>query len=269
MIYYSNNSLSCFSQCPLKYRYKYIAEFEPKKEQHIEAFLGITVHGTLEWLYKEITNNNVPEKTDLLEYFIKKWDNQYNENILILNKTKTKEDYHKLAEKCISKYYDHYQPFNQATTIGIEQHIEFDLNDSENHKIQGYIDRIDKINMHHYEIHDYKTSSRLKTIDQLKTDRQLNFYAMAIKKEKPEIEHIDLIWHYLAFDKEIKVKYNQKFEEELLKNTKKLINKIENTKEFPAKPSKLCDWCDYKAYCEELGLLTYLNTNSTVQQILH
>ena len=36
---------------------------------------------------------------------------------------------------------------------------------------------------------------------------------------------------------------------ELKQNTVSLIDKIENAKEFRAKPSRLCDWCGFKSIC--------------------
>jgi len=50
MTVYSHSRLSCFEQCPQKYKLQYIDRMETEVEENIEAFLGSRVHDTLEKL---------------------------------------------------------------------------------------------------------------------------------------------------------------------------------------------------------------------------
>ena len=58
-----------------------------------------------------------------------------------------------------------------------------------------------------------------------------------------------MIWHFLKFDTEIDSTRSEKELEELKRNTVLLIDDIEKAKDFPASPSKLCDWCKFKSTC--------------------
>jgi hypothetical protein len=50
----------------------------------------------------------------------------------------------------------------------------------------------------------------------------------------------------LKFKKEITLRRSNAELGKLKKDVMQLIDTIENTKEFPPKPSKLCDWCKFK-----------------------
>jgi hypothetical protein len=53
-----------------------------------------------------------------------------------------------------------------------------------------------------YEIHDYKTNSRLPLPDYIHADRQLALYVIGVKNNYPDVKDVRLIWHFLKFDKE-------------------------------------------------------------------
>src|SRR3989344_5583458 len=75
-----------------------------------------------------------------------------------------------------------------------------------------YIDKIEP-EIKEIEIHDYKTSGTLPNEEQIKNDRQLALYSIAVK-EIFEVEEVSLNWHYLNFNKKISIK---KTEEEIEK----------------------------------------------------
>ena len=80
-------------------------------------------------------------------------------------------------------------------------------------------------------------------------DRQLAVYAYGVKKMYPDAKKIRLIWHYLAFDKELTSQRSDEELEELRHQTLELIKDIEKTKEFPPTQSALCDWCEFRPEC--------------------
>jgi putative RecB family exonuclease len=99
------------------------------------------------------------------------------------------------------------------------------------------------------EIQDYKPSSRLPTQEDVDRDRQLSFYQMGVEGKWKDIREIRLIWHYLAFDAEIR---SSRTPEQLLETRQKalgLIHRIETDTEFLPKGGPLCAWCDYQALC--------------------
>ena len=255
MTIYSHSKISCFEQCKLKYKLRYIDRLEPKTEKNIEAFLGIRVHDTLEKLYRDIQNQKENSLEALLGFLNNEWKKCWNDSIQIIKKEYKQENYLKKAEKMITDYYNKYNPFNQDKTIGLEERVLIHLDETGNYILQGYIDRLVETRDGFYEIHDYKTSARLSRKKELDRDRQLALYSIGIKNDFPDYQDIELVWHFLAFGKELRSKRNESELNQLKNDTIKLIDQIENTERFPSNPTGLCNWCEYQPICNEWGHL--------------
>lgn len=260
MTLYSHNRLGCFEQCPLKYKLRYIDKVESKTEESIESFLGSRIHDVLEKLYRDIQNQKEDSPDELLHFLNDQWEKRWNDSIVILNKEYKQENYLKKGEKFISDYYTRYKPFNQGKTIGLEKRIIIDLDELGKYKLQGYIDRLVETDNGFYEIHDYKTAGRLPLQKDIDKDRQLSLYAIGINNNFPDCQDIDLVWHFLAFDKEMRSKRNEEELNQLKIDTIKLIDKIGATDKFPAASSILCNWCEYKPICNEWAHLYKLES---------
>ncbi|MDI6735570.1 MAG: PD-(D/E)XK nuclease family protein [bacterium] len=84
--------------------------------------------------------------------------------------------------------------------------IEFNyLDEEDKFNITGFIDRLSQRRDGFYEIHDYKTSKSLPDLENLINDRQLSLYQMDIAKRWDDTKKIELVWHYLVFDKELRL----------------------------------------------------------------
>ena len=112
----------------------------------------------------------------------------------------------------------------------------------------GIIDRLSMAN-EIFEVRDYKTGEHLPSQESADIDRQLALYSIAVKQHFPNAEEIKLIWHYLAFNKEIQSKRSNREIANLKEKTINLIKKIESTNEFKPKVSMLCKWCEYSNMC--------------------
>ena len=133
--------------------------------------------------------------------------------------------------------------------MSLEERILINLDDSGYYKLCGYIDRLTEADDGCYEIHDYKTCSRLPSLETIENDRQLALYSIGVKQRCPDVKDVRLVWHFLKFDKEIDSTRTDKELEELKSKTIKLIDKIENTEKIPTNPSRLCNWCKFKHLC--------------------
>lgn len=80
--------------------------------------------------------------------------------------------------------------------------------------------------------------------------------------------NIRLIWHYLAFDKDLISSRSDEAILRLVSETTRLIDEIESAGDFPPKGSSLCEWCEYPDLCpmrkhfytvEALAVNEYLN----------
>ena len=264
---FSHSRLSCFEQCPLKFKFKYIDKLETEAEETIEAFLGKRVHETLEKLYKDLKFQKQNSLEELLDFFNSEWDKKWNDNIIIVRTDYSQENHKKMGIRFITDYYNRYKPFNDSKILDLEKHIVIDLNGDGRYKLQGYIDRLSMKN-DIIEIRDYKTNAHLPMQEYLEQDRQLALYSLGVRKMYPFAKKIKLIWHFLAFDKEIEIVKTEKELEQLKKDTVKLIEKIENEKDFIAKESALCSWCEFEQYCPKKKHLLKVN-NLPVNEFLN
>ena len=262
MTIYSHSRLSTFENCQYKFKLKYLDKVETEIEKTIEAFLGTLVHETLEKLYKDLKFEKLNSLEELLEWFNSEWSKRWNNEIIIVRKEYTPENYRKMGEHFLKEYYEKYKPFNHTKTIDLEKHIIISLDKHGNFKLQGYIDRLAYAGDGVYEIHDYKTNSNLPIDDYLHSDRQLALYAIAVKQYFQDTKDVKLIWHFLAFNKEMQIQKTDEQLEKLKQDTIELIKKIESTTEFKTKVSRLCDWCEFKPICPEWSHLYQIKDSS-------
>jgi putative RecB family exonuclease len=166
--------------------------------------------------------------------------------VSVTKKEFTVDHYRNAGREAITNYYRCYAPFNQSKTLSTEYNINFKIDDI---TITGKIDRLSHNGDGFYEIHDYKTSRSLPTQNELDHDWQLGLYQIGVKEKFGDAKEINLIWHYLIFDKEFTSTRSDAQLEDLKKGVLSLIKTIEKETIFSPKESHLCDWCEYFEYC--------------------
>lgn len=272
MTVYSDSQLGTYEQCPLKYKLRYRDRIK-RDTQGIEAFLGSRVHDTLQKCYQDVRYTKVNSLEDLLTYYNKIWQENWSDSIAIVRQDLTQEHYRALGERLIATYYKRYSPFDGDITIETEMRLGFSLDDENRYRMQGYIDRLSRSQDDIYEIHDYKTSSHMPGQEDADTDRQLGLYHIGVQKKWPDVEEVRLVWHYLAFDRELVSYRTPEAISSLVESTKSLIDQIEAAGDFPPNESRLCEWCEYPDLCprrkhfyqvEALSVNEYLNEPGVV-----
>ncbi len=253
MTLYSHSRLSTFEQCPQKFKFAYIDGLE-REEETIEAFMGSRVHEALEKLYQDLRFQKLNSLQEVLDYYNLEWSKNWNENVKIVRSEYSTENFHKMGEKYLQEYYEKHKPFNESKTIGLEEQVFIELADEEGmkYKLQGFIDRLAFKGEGFYEIHDYKTALNLPDQEHFEEDRQLALYSLAIKEKFPDAKKIDLVWHYLAYGKEIRSTRNDLQLTKLKKEVINIIKKIDAAKErneFKPIVSALCNWCEFREIC--------------------
>jgi len=252
---YSHSQLSTYETCPHRYKLAYIDKIEVETEG-VEAFMGSRVHEALEKLYRDLKVTKLNTLEELLSFYRQSWEKNWNDMIQIVRKDYSAEDYRHLGEKCITDYYKRYYPFDHGKTLGLEEYIYFPLEKEKDYWIRGFIDRVTFVDSSTLEIHDYKTSNRLPSKEDIESDRQLAFYQMGVAEKWQGIQEVRLIWHYLTFDTEI---HSSRTPDQLLQHRKatlELIQRIETDRRFLPKGGPLCDWCDYQGFCPQRKHLT-------------
>ena len=246
MTIYSHSKLGAFQQCKQKYKFNYIDKIKLESKDTIETFLGGLVHKALEKLYKDLKYQKLNTKEELLTFFKECWNKEWNDKILIV-KEYPKENYFDMGIKFISDYYEHYKPFNNLTTLGIETAYRLELDDGNQYHVK--MDRLSCDKDGNYYVCDYKTNKDLKAQGELDEDRQLAMYSLWVKENFKDCKSVKLVWYFLAFDKEMVSERNEEQLLQLKNDVQDIIKKIENCKDFPTTVSNLCDWCGYKTIC--------------------
>ncbi len=252
MTLYSHSRLNTYQNCPLQYKFKYVEREPIESRNSIEAFLGSRVHETLEYLYKMLINRRILSKDEMLAYYRNLWEKEWHDGIYIVRGDLHVENYFEQGIFALEHYYDRYHPFDQDRTIALELRVELSLDDAGEYRMQGYIDRLSETDDGHYQIRDYKTERTFKEQSHFDRERQLALYQIGVSSMFRDIKSVELIWHYLLFDKEGRSRRSREDLERLKIETIYLIQEIEKATEkdeFPYRESALCDWCDYYPLC--------------------
>jgi putative RecB family exonuclease len=246
---YSHSRLETYENCPRQFKLQYVDKIEIEEAESVEAFLGSRVHEVLEKLYKDLRMAKLPTLDEVLAYYEKVWDGNWHDGVTIVRTDYTAENYKEVGRRSLAEYYEQHHPFDESRTIALEYRVSFPIDEAGNYRIRGVIDRLSVSKDGTYEIHDYKTSGRLPTQDQVDTDRQLALYHLAVGQMWPDVKDVELVWHYLVFGKELRSRRTAGELENLRRAVVERIRIIEADTDFRPRESALCDWCPYPPYC--------------------
>ncbi len=210
--------------------------------------MGSRVHEVLEKLYLDLQHSKVNSLDDLLHYFHQNWEKNWHDRIVIVKKEYAAEHYRATGERCVRDYYNRHTPFDDGTTLGLEVAVNVKLENGK-YLLKGFIDRLVKNRNGCYEIHDYKTSRSVPQQHYLDQYRQLALYQIAVEEMWPDVKEVDLVWHYLANDVDLRSKRTAEQLESLKKDIVRRIQEIEAAEDFPPNESALCGWCVYQYLC--------------------
>ncbi len=249
MGFYSHSKIETYRSCPHKYKLRYI-ERVVDDEEGIEAFMGSRVHEVLERLYKDVSMSRPVALEEALARYERSWDQNWHERVKVVNPEFGVDDYRETGRRCIRDYWQRYEPFDSGVVVGIERKVKVVLDEERGVVLQGYVDRIDRVDEGVYEIHDYKTSRNLPEQSAVDADPQLAFYQLALEAMWPQdVRDVTLVWHYLARDTELRSRRDREELDRLRAETLAFIGRMEADREFDAVESNLCDWCGYQAVC--------------------
>ena len=256
---YSYSRLRTFENCPLCYRYRYIDRIK-KEAEGIEAFMGQRVHEALEKLYKDLMYAKQNTLQDLWGFYEDRWNRHWNENVRIVKKEYSAQNYKDTGKRCIEQYYTRYEPFDQDITIATERRLTISIG---GYTLIGMVDRAANEGGE-LVIHDYKTSGWLPSREEVERDAQLTLYALGAQNEWKLGAPVRMVRHYLAKDVDMRSEVDAGKIEEAKRWAIGSIERIESAEGFEPHESALCDWCDYQDLCprrKHLFAVTTLSPN--------
>lgn len=253
---FSHSRLKTFENCPRKFAFQYVEKPDIERRDSVEAFMGTAVHNTLENLYKSVMMERVPKWEETRDFYEDFWAKNWRDDILIVRKEFSADDYRNVGRRCLQDYFVAHFPFAEGRVLALEERILVDLDGTGAYKLQGYIDRLQQQEDGTIEIHDYKTSRRLPSQEEINRERQLALYQIGIEERWPDTKAVTLIWHYMRSNRRLVSKRTSDSLEELKRETIELIDTVNQTIEradFPPHETMLCDWCEFYSICPAKG----------------
>lgn len=248
---FSYSRVSCFANCPYQYKLRYIDKLKtiPDQSANNALHLGTAIHAAFE-------SGNVADA-------IESYRSNYNVVTNLMVDEEIKLGY--LVPKVLELLPDG------------ECEVEIKTDD-----FVGYIDRLeylytDDSGVKHYSIWDYKYSNNVEGYVQ---SPQLSLYKFYFEKTHPNcvVDHLKYVFvpkiqirqrtkakppeslmefrsrlmeHLEASEIQVvEVEYNP----ESVSDFKACCQYLKTVTDYPKNPTKLCDWCQFKAYCESDGL---------------
>ncbi len=231
----SYTKLSFYLTCPRRYYYRYEEKrpFYPTKK----IKYGSNIHRVLKDYSELLKVGEIPNKQARQSLFNNQWTKI----------SKNKEEDQQFKDQGLEQL-EKFAEINEKSAQNIlflEKSFNFPI--THDISINGYIDRIDKIEDNCVDIIDYKTGN---TRQLFEDDIQLNLYALVCRYLGLEPKKLSL--YFVQFNKKTSVDVQDKYIDEVKNLILNTAGKIKN-KEF--KPGqvieKICDECSYKRICPD------------------
>ena len=249
---FSHNALKTFDSCPRRYKFIHVEKIEIPKRVPANVYLGNAVHHTLARLYEMVLEGKIPTIEYLLDFYAKEWEKPERKQIHIDRDYMTMEDYIAGGRTMLERYYQHYHPFDQSKTIGIERRLDGYVTNTP-YKLAGYIDRLSRLPDDTVEICDYKTGKDLPRggHDPL-FYRQMGIYQLLVQENFPDFKSIALVQHYLKLEEILSYVMPEEEIDQLreeIRVTIAQIKRAEQHDDFPPREGGHCDFCEFVKLC--------------------
>lgn len=248
---FSYSRVSTSLNCPYQYKLRYIDKLKtlPEQDANNALYLGTAIHEAFE-------TGNVEDAIE-----------SYRSNYYILSDLHINEEIKLLYQ--IPKVLEILPPAECEVEIKTDEFI-------------GYIDRLvhlgkDENGVDHYEIWDYKYSNN---VDRYLESAQLHLYKYYFEETHPNTI-VDALKYVFVPKVNIRQKKSEtiydfrqrlnehldatsirveevQYDETIVSQFKQCCQALTKVKDFPKNPTKLCDWCSYKEYCQSNGEVDYM-----------
>ncbi len=240
----SPSRVSEFTNCPQLYKYRSIDKLpEPPS---IDAERGTLVHTVLHDLFESPAElRNLETAVELLP---SRWQAQLAAKPDLAPLISNEKEWIDRANALLATYFKLEKPETFEPSFR-ELHLEFDLNSDL--YLHGYVDRLDVAPTGEVRIVDYKTGKSPKPGWEAKALFQLQVYALLYYKTHNVLPRL-LLLIYLGDGALVRSTPTLADLAATEATLIRIANEIKLAIEediWPTKPSRLCDWCFFKAIC--------------------
>lgn len=238
----SVSSIGTYDKCPKKYWYQYIEKPDIVKPKWDHLEFGSYIHLVLEKFHKYLLEQFLPtsEYSSLMKKCMQEALKDFDQDILAKDIG--------MIKTTLQSYLDQLKKNGTPNVIYVERPFLQEIGD---YIIRGFIDRIDRVSDGHYHVVDYKTSKDPRYL----TPFQLYVYSLVIQEEFPDAQKITgsymLLKHNCSYKTwEISEAEITDTRNKIMKYGDLISTDMSGDKPWEKKPSKLCDFCDFKDLCQ-------------------
>lgn len=250
----SVSRLKLYEQCAFAFFCRYVdtarkhaIDVAPKGEA---AEFGTVLHAALEltyqWIVDEQYEGRFPE-AEMIIFYRQAWQASGMKGVAL---------YHEGLD--ILRAYARSMPLvDHWRILGVE--VEFNL-DLGGYIVNGYIDRVDKVDDETIEIWDYKSNRLLFTKSDLETDLQMSIYGLAARSLYPWAKRVHFKFRMLRHDLDQEARRSAKTIDDaagyvvaLGRMTETEVERAQKEKREPWQPTlnENCAYCDYRRRCSK------------------
>jgi DNA helicase-2/ATP-dependent DNA helicase PcrA len=231
----SASAIECYCKCPMQYLFQNM--WSIRGGPRATMTFGSVMHTTIKEFAGGMAKNGKFPFEDVMSVYDREWyslgfPDDYQE-----------EEYRKAGREQLQNFHTSYMA---APPDLLHQEKSFELHLDHDVIVKGRMDQVNRLGSKEVEIVDYKTG-KPKDSKKAKDSLQLSVYALAAE-EVLELNPERLVFYNLTTNEAIATERDAK----ALAKTKQTIYEVAGqirASEFPAKPSFLCVYCDYRPLC--------------------
>lgn len=241
-----NNHLSVsrlkrLEECPAAYAYHYIFKVD-SDEEAVPADFGVLLHEVLEtimqWVVDTEFTGQISEQ-QVLDLYRAAWP-RYESLIGI--------ELYQEGARILREHIRKHGRVDHLRILSVE--LEFNLR-LEEFVVNGYMDRVDKVNDDTIRIVDYKSSWLIFSRDEIDADLQMSVYGLAAQQMWPWAKHIEYEFHMIRHGVELKTSRTQQQLDDARDYVLTMGRQSETAEEFPARLNSNCSTCAFRKICPE------------------
>ncbi|HEX2029315.1 MAG TPA: PD-(D/E)XK nuclease family protein [Nitriliruptorales bacterium] len=233
----SYSRVETYRTCPAQFRYTYIEQLPGEPSPHL-AF-GSSLHAALERFYDRKLPQ-CPSEEELLAYLYDVWDTS---GFAGMSRDEQLAWY-RHGQAVLRRFHR-----RQAPSFRLPADVEkwFEVPFGDNAVVVGSIDRVDVHDDGSLEVVDYKTNRRVRDRDGVRRSLQLAIYAIACEHLYGRLpSHVTL--DFVVAGLRVRVPVAEIDLDAARRAVDDAARAVLDGRYTPA-PSRLCDWCDFRAVC--------------------